>query len=84
MCTSYDVLQSSYQSANAMTSTLCDYGEDMGQGIRKLYAEGYITGWIDGAIVISVLGIVGFTVKSITRKVGNRKLKSKQEIDKSI
>lgn len=97
MCTSYDVLQSSYQPANAMTSTLCDYGEgNMGQGIRNLYdigkSEGYITGHIDGyitclidgAIIISVLSVVGFTVKNIKRKVDNRKLKSKQEIDGSI
>lgn len=77
MCTSYNVLQSSYQSANVMTSTLCEYGGNMGQGIRKLYVEGCIT----GAIIISILGVAGFTIK---RKVDNNNLKSKQEIDESI
>ena len=36
MCESYDVLKSTYQSATAMTYTLCDYGGgNMGLGIRK-------------------------------------------------
>lgn len=101
MCESCDVLQSSYQSANAMTFTFCDYGEgNMGQGIRKFakemydvgknegyalgYGDGYINCLIDGVVIISFIGVVCFTIKSIKRKVDNRKSKRKQEICESI
>lgn len=57
MCDVCDVLQSSFQPANAMTSALCEYGDgDMGFGIRKLAGEmltvggkeGYDNGFSDG------------------------------------
>lgn len=57
MCSSCDVLQASYLSANAMTNTFCDYGSgSMGEGIRKFakemidsgIKEGYKIGFGDG------------------------------------
>ncbi|MBQ3602204.1 MAG: hypothetical protein IJA02_00020 [Clostridia bacterium] len=71
MCSSCDVLQASYLSANAMTNTFCDYGSgSMGEGIRKFakemidsgVKEGYKIGCSDGYSIGFIEGSVITTV----------------------
>ena len=71
MCSSCDVLQASYLSANAMTNTFCDYGSgSMGEGIRKFakemidsgVKEGYKIGFNNGCSVGFIEGSVITTV----------------------
>lgn len=71
MCESFDVLQSSYQSATAMTNAFCDYGNgSMGDGIRKFAEEMFTAGaksshktaWSDGYSIGFSEGTVVTTV----------------------
>ena len=89
MCEACDVLQSSYQPANVMTSTFCDYGNgSMGCGIRKLaeemqtngykngFADGLSLGFVKGSIIATATcATVALTSWGIAKIAKNRKKK---------
>lgn len=88
MCNVSDVLQSSSQSANAMTSALCDYGGgDMGSGIRKMftngyrngYCAGYDSGFFQGTIKTAVIFV---TILGIKTAYNRYKLNQQQKQEK--
>ena len=89
MCESCDILQSSYQSANAMTNSFCDYGNgSMGYGIRKFAEEmfnaganeGYKIGFIEGTVIsTATIAVVGFTVWGVKKLSDKRKAKNDQQ-----
>lgn len=77
MCDVCDILQSSFQPAHVMTSTLCDYGNgNMGSGIRRLAGEmltiggqksypiGYDNGFSDGFFLGEKKGFIKGTIIS--------------------
>lgn len=90
MCDSSDIIQSSYRSASAMTSSFCNYGEgNMGDGIRK-FAEntystglgnGYSLGFTEGVIATIVsVGAVGLCAWSTKRIISRLRRKNSKEV----
>lgn len=78
MCQSNDVLQASFHAAPEMTRHLCDYGNgSMGYGLRKLAEEmtedGYIHGFRDATIILSIIGLSIWGVKKLVDKHHSRK-----------
>ena len=68
MCESQDVIKSTNASASTITKTLRHYGDgSLGGGVRKLAAEKYIDGYVDGAFMATLVttSIVSMTGLSI-------------------